>query len=124
MRALGLGQRLEPVSDLVVTFITSIFRHARVHVGVLVRFAGDRCSEVFSRRTDRQARGRVANFFEVFEMAVCVAGFAFSRGAEYCRDVVVTLYVSFGCEVQVATVCLRFAGNCIFKVLLGFAAFQ
>src|SRR6266571_1008806 len=39
---LGLGERLEPVGDLVEAFLAGGTRHARVHVGVLVGLAGDR----------------------------------------------------------------------------------
>jgi hypothetical protein len=42
----GLGESLEPVGDLVVAFLASRARHARVHVGVLVGFAGDGRLEV------------------------------------------------------------------------------
>ena len=42
MRLLGLGQGLEPVGDLVEAFLAGGARHARIHVGVFVRLAGDR----------------------------------------------------------------------------------
>src|SRR4029077_7959040 len=38
---LGLGERLEPVGNLAEAFVARLLRHARVHVGVLVRLAGD-----------------------------------------------------------------------------------
>src|SRR5690606_23366891 len=56
VRALGLRERLEPVGDLVEALVAGGLRHARVHVGVLVRLAGDRCLQVIGRRADRQAR--------------------------------------------------------------------
>ena len=41
MRTLGLGQRLEPVGDLVEAFFTGGARHTGIHVGIFVRLAGD-----------------------------------------------------------------------------------
>ena len=41
MRALGLGQRLEPVRHFVMTFVTRGLGHAGVHVGVLVGLASN-----------------------------------------------------------------------------------
>ena len=41
MGAFGLGQRLEPVCDLFETFFPRVARHARIYVGVFMRFAGD-----------------------------------------------------------------------------------
>ena len=46
VRALCLGERLEPVCDFVEAFIACRLRHARVHVGVLMGFAGNSGGEV------------------------------------------------------------------------------
>src|SRR5690242_15633274 len=51
--------------------------HARVHVRVLVRFAGDGGLEVVAGRADRQPGGRVAALLEPLEVAVRMAGLAF-----------------------------------------------
>src|SRR4051794_25613691 len=82
MRTLSLGQRLEPIGDLVEAFLPRRLGHARVHVGVLVRLAGDGGLEVRSRRSDRQAGGGVAHLLEKLQMAMRVAGLAFGGGAE------------------------------------------
>src|ERR1700737_1943514 len=46
MRLPGLGQRLEPVGDLVEAFLTGGAGHARKHVGESVGLAGDHGLEV------------------------------------------------------------------------------
>jgi hypothetical protein len=48
-----------------------------------VGFAGDGRFEIVRSTADGQASSRVAGFFQVFEVAVGVAGFAFRGGAEY-----------------------------------------
>src|SRR5690606_41688132 len=88
VRALCLGERLEPVGDLVEAFVASRLGHARVHVGVLVRLAGDRRLEVLGGCADRQARGRIADRLEVLAMAVRMTRLTFGRRAEYGRDAV------------------------------------
>jgi hypothetical protein len=57
-------------------------------------------------------------------MAVRVAGFAFRRGAEYARHIVKPFDVRFGCEIQIASVGLRFAGESVFQILLCLGAFK
>src|SRR5690606_18353678 len=90
---LGLGQGLEPVGDLVEALVAGGFRHARVHVGVLVGLAGDGRLEVIGSAADGQARRRVAGLLEVFEVAVRVAGLTLGGGAKHGGHVVVTLDV-------------------------------
>ena len=58
--ALRLRQRLEPVSDFVEAFFASGFRHAWVHVGVLVRLASDGRLQVVTAGANRQI-GKSAN---------------------------------------------------------------
>ena len=48
VRTLSLGKRFEPVGDLVKALFACRFGHARVHVGVFVRFAGDGSLQVFA----------------------------------------------------------------------------
>src|SRR5438034_1268623 len=74
MRFFGLRQRLEPVGDLVEAFLASGARHARIHVGVFMGFAGDRGAQIVRGRADRRAGHRVADLLEEFEMAVGMAG--------------------------------------------------
>ena len=104
MGTLSLGQGLEPVGDFVEAFFARIAGHAGVHVGVLVGLAGDGGLEVVLGAADRQAGSRVAGFFEVLEVAVGMAGFAFGGGAEDGGDVVVAFNVGTLCELQVTAV--------------------
>src|SRR6185369_11539668 len=67
MALLGLGESLEPVGDLAEALFARGTRHARVHVGVLVRLAGDRGLEVRRGLADRQAGRRVAAHLEELE---------------------------------------------------------
>src|SRR6185503_8030474 len=46
-----------------------------------------------------------------------VAGLAFRSGAEEGRHIVLALDVGLGCEVKIAAVGLRFAGECGFQVV-------
>src|SRR6185312_6450135 len=124
MRALGLGQGLEPVGHLVKTFVARGLGHARVHVGVLVGLAGDRALEVGVGLAERQAGGGVAALFQVFEVAMGVAGLAFGGGTEHGGNVVVALHVRLGGEVEVTAVGHGFAGKRVFQTLLGLRAFQ
>ena len=101
MRALGLGQGLKPIGNLVEAFVASGLGHARVHVGVLVGLAGDGGLQVIGGAADGQAGGRVAGFLEVLEMAVSVAGLAFGGRTEYRRDVVVAFDVGALGEIQI-----------------------
>ena len=73
---------------------------------------------------DRQTRGRIADRLQVLEVPVGMAGLAFGRGAEYRGDVVVALDVRLACEIQVTTIRLGLAGECVLEILLGLAAFE
>ena len=79
---LGLGERLEPLGNLVETFLACRPGHARIHIGVFVRFAGNCGPQIIRSRSDRLAGGRIAYFLEVFEMTVSMPGLAFGGRAE------------------------------------------
>src|SRR6478752_7107456 len=96
---LGLREGLEPVGDLAEAFLTRGARHARIHVGVFVRLAGDRGLEVVIGRADRQTGRRIAAHFEELEMTVRMAGFAFRRRAEHDGDIVEALNVGLLGEI-------------------------
>ena len=53
-----------------------------------------------------------------------VAGLAFGGGAEQRRHVVLPFDVGLVCEIQVAAIGLRFAGEGVLQVLLGLRSFQ
>ena len=117
VRALGLGQRLEPIRNLVEAFVTRGLRHARVHVGVLVRLARDRSLEVQLRIADRQTGRRITRRLEVFEVAMCVAGLALGGRAEHRRYVVEAFDIGLGCEVEVTAIRLRLACESVLQIL-------
>ena len=62
VRLLRLRQGLKPVGDLVETFCTSTFCHARIHVSIFVGLAGYRRLKVVGGAADRLAGGRIATF--------------------------------------------------------------
>ena len=93
VRALGLGQRLEPIGDLVEAFLARGPRHARIHVGVFVGLARDRRLEVQPGVADRLAGRGIADALQVVEVAMRVAGLALGGVAEQAREVGVTLDV-------------------------------
>src|SRR6185295_13308230 len=117
VRALRLRERLEPVGDFFEAFIARLLRHARVHVGVLGRLAGDCRLQVRARRADRQAGRRIADDLEILEMAVRVTGLAFRRRAEHGCNVVESFDVGLRCEVEIATIRLRLASERVLQIL-------
>src|ERR1700676_5385544 len=62
MRLPGLGERLEPVGDLVEAFLAGCRGHARIHVGVFVTLAGARVVEAFLARCGGHALIHVGVF--------------------------------------------------------------
>src|SRR5215475_13272069 len=101
MALLGLGERLEPVGNLVETLFARGAGHAGIHVGVFVRFARDRRLQILLRRADRLAGRRIADFLEELEMTVGMAGLALGGRAEHRRYVVVALNIGFLREVKI-----------------------
>src|SRR5580658_2875239 len=69
---LGLRERLEPLGDVVEALFARGLRHARVHVLVLVRLAGDRGLEVLLGVADGQSRRGITDLLEVIEVTVGV----------------------------------------------------
>src|SRR5258708_5187177 len=118
MALLGLGQGLEPVGDLLEALFARGPRHARIHVGVFVRLAGDRGLEIERGGADRLAGGGVAHDLEEFEMAMGVAGLALGGRAEDRRHVVVALDVGLLCEIEIAAVRLALARERVLQILL------
>src|SRR5690242_6988294 len=70
MRLLGLGERLEPVGDLLEALLAGRACHAGIHVGVFVGLAGDRRLEVRVGPADRLAGRGIAHLLEELEMPV------------------------------------------------------
>jgi len=104
VRTFGLCQCFKPVGDFVVAFLARSAGHTRVHIGVLMGLAGDCSLEIVRGGADRQASGRVTGFFEVLQVAMSVAGLAFSGGAENGGDVVVAFNIGALRKIQVTAV--------------------
>src|SRR5205823_9542064 len=90
---LGAGERLEPLRDLLEAFVASGPREAGVHLGVLVRLAGDRGFEVVRAAADRDVGHGVADLGEEVEVPERMAGLAFGDGAEERGHVGVTFHI-------------------------------
>ena len=87
-------------------------------------FAGNGGTQIVGRGANRLAGRRVADFLEIFEMAVSVTGLALGGRTEHGRHVVVAFDVGLLGEVEVAPVRLAFAGEGGLQIFLGFGAFQ
>ena len=68
-------------------------------------------------RADRLAGRGIADFLEIFEMAVGMAGLAFGGRAEHGGDIVVAFDVGLLCEIEIAAVGLAFAGERVLEIL-------
>src|SRR5882724_7969354 len=124
MRLPGLGERLEPVGDLVEAFLAGHARHARIHVGVFVGLAGDRGLEVVAGRTDRLAGRRGVHFLDIFEMTVRVPGLALGSRAEHGGDIVEALDLGLRGEIEIAADRLDLAGKRALKILRGLGSLE
>src|SRR6185503_14922054 len=101
MRLPGLGERLEPIGDLVEAFLASGACHAWIDVGVFVGLAGDRVLEIVAGPADRLADREIAHFLEIFEMAMRVPGLALGDRAEQRRHVVESLSIGLLREKEI-----------------------
>src|SRR5882762_5658046 len=124
MRLPGLGERLEPVGELVDAFLASNAGHARIHVDIFVDLAGDCGLEDVAGRTDRLAGRRVAHFLEIFEMAVRVPGLALGSRAEHCGETFEALNVGVAGEIEIAAVRQALAGKRVLQILLGLGSLE
>src|SRR5258708_10956417 len=115
---------MERGGDLLEAFAARGLGHARVHVGVLVRLAGDRGLQVLARGADREVGGRVSHLREIVQVAVRVPGLTLGGRAEDRRDVVLAFDVRPAREVEVTAVCLRLAGERGLEVVVGLGAFE
>src|SRR5690242_6618791 len=124
MRLPGLGERLEPVGDLVEAFLAGNAGHARIHVGVFVGLAGDCGLEDVAGRTDRLAGRWVAHFLEIFEMALRVPGLGLGSRAEHGGEIVEALNVGLLGETEIASVRQALGGNRVLQILLGLGSVE
>src|SRR5260221_1547610 len=124
MRLPSLGERLEPVGDLVEAFLAGHARHARIHVGVFVGLARDRGLEVVAGRTDLLAGRGVAHFLEIFEIAVRMPGLALGSRAEHGGDIVEALDVGLLGGIEIAAALLALSGERFLQILLGLGSLE
>src|SRR5258708_32617866 len=119
MRLPSLGERLEPVGDLVEAFLAGHARHDRIHVGVFVGLARDRGLEGVAGRSDLLAGRGVAHFLEIFEIAVRVPGLALGSRAEHGGDIVEALDVGLLGEIEIAAASPASPRGRLLQMLLG-----
>ena len=124
MRLPGLGERLEPVGDLVEAFLAGDGGHARIHVGVFVDLAGDRGLQILAGRTDRLAGHRIFHVLEIFEMAVRVPGLALGSRAEHGGEIAEARNIGLLGETEIAAVRLTLAGKRVLQILLGLGSLE
>src|SRR5256884_789214 len=124
VRLLGLGERLEPLRDLLETLAARALREARVHLRELVGLALDRRLEVQLRGADRHVGHRVADLLQEVEVPEGVAGLGLRGVAEEPAHVRIALDVRAAREVEVAAVRLRLAGERRLQVVVCLAALQ
>jgi hypothetical protein len=74
-------------------------------------FASNSRLKVERSIANRLTRSWVTNFFQIFEMAVGVAGFTFRSRTKYSGNIVITFDISLLCKIQVTAVCLRLTGK-------------
>src|SRR2546425_8056661 len=116
VRLFRLGERLEPLRELGEAFLPRGLGHARVHLGVLVRLAGDRGPEVLLGLADRLVRDRIADLFQEVEVPEGVAGLRVRRVLEEARHVGGPFAVGDAREVEGAPGRLRLAGERLLQV--------
>src|SRR5882672_9901381 len=118
VRFLGLGERLEPLGDLLETLAAGGLRKARVHLGELVGLAVDRGLEVLLGRADRRAGAGIADLLQEIEVPEGVAGLGLGGVPEEAAHVRISLDIGAASEVEVAAVRLRLAGERVLQVLV------
>src|SRR5579872_2160216 len=124
MGFLGLGEGLEPFGDFLEAFLTRGARHARIHVGIFVRLAGDRRLEVGRSGPDRLAGGRITDLFKEFEMAMGMPRLAFGGGAEHGGEVIIPLDIGLAGEIKIAAIGLAFTSESGFEIVQSLRALQ
>src|SRR6516162_66751 len=124
MGLLGLREGLEPLGDLIEALFASRPGHPRVHVGVFVGFTGNGGPKIILGRTDRLAGCRIADFLQILEMAMGMAGLTLGGRAEYRRHVIVALDIGLLSEVEISAVGLAFAGESRFEIFFGLRILQ
>src|SRR5438132_13374004 len=124
VRLLGLGERLEPLRNLLEALAACGLREARIHLRELVGLALDRRLEVQLRGADRHVGHRVAHLLQEVQVPEGVAGLGLRGVAEEPAHVGIALDVRAAREVEVAAVRLRLAGERVLQVAVCLTALQ
>src|SRR5262249_25676014 len=124
VRLLGFCQRLEPVGNLLETFLTSGLGHTRIHIRVLVSFSLNRSLEVQCSIAERKPSRRIPHLLEIVEMTMSMTGFAFRSFAEVTGHFGIAFHIGHLREIEVAPVRLRLAGKGVLQIRMGLCAFQ
>src|SRR5690349_5966563 len=124
VRLLGLGQRLEPLRELLKALVTRGLRHARIHLRVLVRLARDGCLEVLLRLADGLARGGITDFLEEVQVPEGVPRLRVRGVLVETGDVGKALDVRDAREVEVAAIRLRLAREGVLQVVEALGALE
>src|SRR5262249_11180328 len=124
VRLLRLGERLEPLRDLLEAFGARGLREAGVHLRELVGLAVDRRLEVLLGRPDRDAGARIADLLQEVEMAEGMAGLGLGGVTEEPADVGIPLDVGAAREIQVTAVRLRLTGERVLQVVVRLASLE
>src|SRR2546428_3802102 len=124
VRLLGLGERLEPLRNLLEALAACGLREARIHLRELVGLALDRRLEVQLRGADRHVGHRVAHLLQEVQVPEGVARLGLRGVAEEPAHVGIALDVRAAREVEVAAVRLRLAGERVLQIAVCLAALQ
>src|SRR5262245_3819516 len=124
VRLLSLGERLEPLRQLVEAFGPRGLGHARVHLGVFVGLAGDRRLKVLLGLPDRLTGGGVADFLQQVEVAERVTGLRVGGVLEEAVDVREALDVGDARKIEIPPVRLRLAGERFLQILEALSALE
>src|SRR2546428_9201685 len=111
VRLLGLGERLDPLRNLLEALAACGLREARIHLRELVGLALDRRLEVQLGGADRYVSHRVAHLLQEVQVPEGVAGLGLRGVAEEPAHVGIALDVRAAREVEVAAGRPRPAGG-------------
>ena len=116
MLFLDSGDPVEQLRDMFKTFLAGFLGKGGVHIGPLVVFALGRVLQVRSGIRDAV----VQQLEPDFRVLLLVVG----RLQKQRRDLLIALFLGFGCIVRIFVARLAFAGKSRHQVGFGFGAFQ
>ena len=124
MALLRSGQRLQPFGDLREALVAGHPGEARVHLGGLVDFAGDRRAKVVFGGADGLTGSGISHLGQEVEVPERMAGGAVSDRTEQRSNLGIALDVGLLGEVEVTPIGLAFDRKRFLQVLFGFSALE